>query len=146
LFQSNIESFGGDPNHIILAGGSAGGMSIMYQLIREGNLRAENSSVRNFHGAIMHSGSFLPARPVSEAQESVDYLANEIGCDNSTSKLECLRTANFTELLDAISEWLGVSLRFFSDVVDPPRLNASTLWCYSLLCPSSRRKLFTSNL
>lgn len=82
--QENIAKFGGDPNHVVIGGTSAGGASVIF------HLTAENGTNRGlFHGAMSQSGSFAATLTVKESQYQYNQFATRLGC--TTDTLKCLR-------------------------------------------------------
>jgi carboxylesterase type B len=98
--RDNISGFGGDPNHMILGGQSAGadsGSAMLYS-------HANDPIVI---GAAFESGN---AQIIGAATQNVDSefvrVAMSVGCANSTDRfneLECMRTIDAETLKHAIS-------------------------------------------
>lgn len=87
--QKYIQQFGGDPDHVIIHGTSAGAGSISYHLTAYGG-RDDNL----FVGAIAQS-PFWPTAPEPEEMEfQYQQLVNETGCLSSNDSLACLRSLN----------------------------------------------------
>lgn len=86
--QKYISSFGGDPNHVVLGGDSAGAASISLQLTAYGG-RNDNL----FHAAAVESVSFATVLTTQEAQYQYDNFTRAIGCSDSDAakSLSCLR-------------------------------------------------------
>lgn len=90
--QRNIETFGGDPQNVTIAGESSGGTSVNAQLISPW-------SEGKFQQAIMMSGSSLmlrypnfgAPRPLEEAEEVGENFANAVGCAETEDIAGCLR-------------------------------------------------------
>ncbi|MBX7432087.1 carboxylesterase family protein [Mycobacterium sp. Y57] len=82
--RDNIESFGGDPDRVTLAGESAGGMSVCDHLVAPG-------SEGLFAAAVIQSAPCRAqaALPVAAAR-SIDYAAG-LGCADPASAADCLR-------------------------------------------------------
>jgi acetylcholinesterase len=85
--------FGGDPDHIIIQGVSAGAGSVALHLVAYGG-RDDGL----FQGAIGDS-VFFPAQPrVSELEWQFDRLLNETGCSSASEPMTCLRGRSGTAL------------------------------------------------
>ncbi|KAL7903409.1 Alpha/Beta hydrolase protein [Trichoderma sp. SZMC 28014] len=112
--SDNIAAFGGDPDKIVLWGHASGGVSVFDHLVMSGgNATYENRKL--FRGAIMSSGSLLPAEPIDSKK------CNEIFTDVAISLfpkrsdrpprkdwLEDLREATYTDFVRATSVFPGV--------------------------------------
>ncbi|KAK8056066.1 hypothetical protein PG993_001293 [Apiospora rasikravindrae] len=87
--QKHIEQFGGDPDHVIIHGGSAGAGSVALHLIANGGV-----DEHLFHGGIGES-LFFPSQPyVSDLEWQFSKVLNETGCQDATSPMQCLRGKN----------------------------------------------------
>ncbi|KAH7063174.1 Alpha/Beta hydrolase protein [Macrophomina phaseolina] len=82
--KTNIASFGGDPNHIVMGGASAGAGSVVIHMANPAN----NGS---FVGAALESPSWPPLHTAEEAQFEYDNLLNLTGCAGEWDTLACLR-------------------------------------------------------
>ncbi|MFX1396377.1 MAG: carboxylesterase/lipase family protein [Promethearchaeota archaeon] len=73
--KNNIKNFGGDPNHIIIAGESAGGFSV-YNLLTSPYLKQQyfDKGIELFHAAVIESGIIMPTDPASAEGYSNDLL------------------------------------------------------------------------
>lgn len=91
--QKHISKFGGDPNHVVLGGASAGAASITL-LLTAHNGRNDNL----FHATAAESQSFAAVRSISESQFEYDNLVIRTGCVNANDTLACLRGLNATYL------------------------------------------------
>jgi acetylcholinesterase len=87
--KKHIATFGGDPNHVVIHGASAGAGSVALHMVAYGG--------RNDHlfvGAVAES-IFFPAQPtVSELEYQFDRVLGQTGCDASPSsqQMSCLRS------------------------------------------------------
>ena len=100
--SDNIAAFGGDPTKVILWGQSAGSISILDQMaLYAGNITYNGKPL--FHGAIMHSGSIVPADPVDspKAQAVYDTVVAEANCAESYDTLACLRRVDYDTFVQA---------------------------------------------
>ncbi|KAF2273306.1 alpha/beta-hydrolase [Westerdykella ornata] len=86
--KTHISKFGGDPNHIVLGGASAGGGSVVMHLTAYGG---RNDDL--FHAAFAESPAFPPIRNAEQSQFAYDALLQETQC----ADLKCLRD------MDAVS-------------------------------------------
>ncbi|HEX4659083.1 MAG TPA: carboxylesterase family protein [Streptosporangiaceae bacterium] len=81
--QRNIRPFGGNPRDVTIAGESAGGLSVLGQLV--------SPAARGlFARAIIESGSYEPLQPnLATAEASGEAFAAKAGCASQTAS--CLR-------------------------------------------------------
>ncbi|KFY87530.1 hypothetical protein V500_06912 [Pseudogymnoascus sp. VKM F-4518 (FW-2643)] len=88
-----IIQFGGDPNHVVIHGASAGAGSVAMHLIAYGG---RNDDL--FVGGIGES-VFFPTQPkVSELEWQFEQFVSDALCSGSVDELECLRSQNTTTL------------------------------------------------
>ena len=91
-----LSQFGGDPNHVVLVGESAGAGSIAMHLIAYGG-----RDDKLFVGAIAES-VFFPTQPqISDLEFQYDEFVNATGCTSSNSTVECLRSLDSETLQTA---------------------------------------------
>jgi para-nitrobenzyl esterase len=81
--RSNIDSFGGNPDNVTIAGQSAGGVSVLAHLASPGSRGL-------FQRAIVESGAFaLNQIPLANAESFAESFADDVGCPDQSA--ECLR-------------------------------------------------------
>lgn len=92
----NIEGFGGDPEKIILAGQSAGGVSVDYWIYAY----KDHPIVK---GTFAFSGNALsfPANSRESAQNNFQKVVDAVNCSSSVDTISCMRDIDWKEMLDA---------------------------------------------
>ena len=85
-FSMHIASFGGDPEHVVIHGQSAGAESASLHLIAFGGT---NDNL--FIGAMFESLPEITQPSVSEIQFQYDAIVSSTGCDSASDSLSCLR-------------------------------------------------------
>jgi para-nitrobenzyl esterase len=89
--QRNIAHFGGDPHSVTIAGESAGGLSVLAQMVSPGARGL-------FQRAIVQSGTFaLNQRPLAAAEAAGQTFATAVGCPDQSAA--CLRNAPVSDLV-----------------------------------------------
>ena len=90
--QRNIGQFGGDSHNVTIAGQSAGGLSVLAQLVSPGSRGL-------FERAIVQSGAFaLKQQSLADAERAGEAFAAEAGCKHQTA--QCLRHLPVSDLVD----------------------------------------------
>ncbi|KAL8294664.1 hypothetical protein RB597_007728 [Gaeumannomyces tritici] len=84
--KANVAKFGGDPDHVVIDGVSAGGSSV-------GLLMAANipGGKELFKGGIVESGPWATLRTMDRGEEQFQCLVKEKGCAGSADRIACLR-------------------------------------------------------
>ncbi len=90
--RDSIARFGGDPHNVTIAGQSAGGLSVLAQMVSPGSRGL-------FQKAIIQSGSFaLNQRPLADAEAAGEAFAAQAGCPDQTAA--CLRQLPVSDLVN----------------------------------------------
>jgi para-nitrobenzyl esterase len=90
--KHNIARFGGDPHNVTVAGQSAGGVSVLAQIVSPGARGL-------FQRAIVESGAFaLNQVPLAAAESFGKTFAGEVNCQDQTA--QCLRHVPVDALVD----------------------------------------------
>ncbi|KAJ6514477.1 carotenoid ester lipase precursor [Mycena vitilis] len=97
--QKHIYEFGGNPEHVVLGGFSAG--SVSTALLQLSN-RAESHTL--FHGAFMASGSLWAAPSNAHGQQDYDDLVVANNCQEALDTLDCLRHVPFQVFLSTVNK------------------------------------------
>ncbi|KAK1658152.1 Alpha/Beta hydrolase protein [Colletotrichum godetiae] len=105
----NIAAFGGDPDKVTIWGESAGAISVFDQMaLYDGNNSYQGRPL--FRGAIMNSGSVIPADSVDcpKGQRVYDAVVKSAGCEGSASTLDCLRSVDYETYMRAATAVPGI--------------------------------------
>ncbi|KAH7125970.1 triacylglycerol lipase [Dactylonectria macrodidyma] len=94
--QEHIEQFGGDPDHVVIHGASAGGGSVSHHMTAYGG-RDDNL----FIGAGLQSPFWPTQRTVAESEFQFERLVEATNCTEQDHALECLRDIPVADLIAA---------------------------------------------
>ncbi|KAJ7099185.1 Alpha/Beta hydrolase protein [Mycena epipterygia] len=97
--QKHIAAFGGDTEHVVLGGLSAGSVSTSLLLLSN-----NGTSSSLFHGAFMVSGSPWPSPTVADGQSIYDELVVANNCTKALNTLDCLRNVPFDDFLATVNK------------------------------------------
>ncbi|UKZ93855.1 uncharacterized protein TrAFT101_008760 [Trichoderma asperellum] len=106
--SDNIAAFGGDPDEITLWGHASGGVSVLDHLVINGGNATYNDR-KLFRGAIMSSGSLMPAEHIDSEKCNKLYtkIVKAIGCERKRDTLQCLREIPYSDFERATSSIPG---------------------------------------
>ncbi|KAK3362348.1 Alpha/Beta hydrolase protein [Lasiosphaeria hispida] len=90
--QKYIARFGGDPDHVVIGGASAGAASISLHMVANGG-----KDRGLFHAAAAESVAFPTVLTVNESRYQYDNLATRMGCVGNDT-LSCLRSKTSRQL------------------------------------------------
>lgn len=91
--QKYIQLFGGNLDHVVMGGDSAGAASVTLQLTAFGG---QNDKL--FHGTAAESQSFAMVLSVDKSQYQYDNFVIRTGCVGASSALSCLENKTAAEL------------------------------------------------
>jgi para-nitrobenzyl esterase len=92
--QASIAGFGGNPRNVTLAGESAGGLSVLSQMVSPGARGL-------FSRAIVESGTYdLTQASLATAETAGDAFAAKVGCASQTAA--CLRSLPASVIVDQL--------------------------------------------
>ena len=118
--QQNIHLFGGNPDHVVIHGDSAGAGSVAHHLTAYGG-----RNMNLFAGAVAESTFWPTQRTVAEMEFQYQRFVKDVGCGKAKNSLSCLRTVDIapTQQYDVDEPFPGGSsnpapLWYFLPVVD----------------------------
>jgi carboxylesterase type B len=91
--QKYIHKFGGNPEHVVLHGDSAGAGSVAHHLTANGG---HDSNL--FVGAVAESPFWPTQRTVPEMAFQYQLFVNDTGCNASADALSCLRSTDIATI------------------------------------------------
>ena len=91
--QTYISKFGGDPNHVVMAGDSAGAGSVALHLAAYGGV-----DKGLFQAAAAESPSFATVLTVADSQYLYQNFTTAVGCKPGPNALRCLQAVSASEL------------------------------------------------
>ncbi|KAG8159694.1 hypothetical protein KVR01_010331 [Diaporthe batatas] len=91
--KDNIAKFGGDPDHVVIHGSSAGGGSVAHHLTA---YDGEDKGL--FVGGAPQSPFWPTQRNLSELEFQYKRFVADTGCSNATNALACLRSADLATI------------------------------------------------
>ncbi|RAH67869.1 putative carboxylesterase [Aspergillus aculeatinus CBS 121060] len=94
--KKHIASFGGDPDHIVIHGVSAGAGSVAFHLTAFGG-----KDEKLFVGAVAESSFWPTQRTVAEMEFQYERFVNDTGCSKATNSLQCLRDLDIATIQGA---------------------------------------------
>lgn len=94
--------FGGDPDHVVIGGASAGAGSISYHLTAYGG---RNQGL--FAGAIAESNAWLTQNTIASSEPAFQNFTEQMGCASATGVMTCLRSVDIEKIQTYINESTG---------------------------------------
>lgn len=87
--QQHIRQFGGNPDHVVIHGDSAGAGSVAHHMTAHGG---HNSNL--FVGAVAESPFWPTERTVEQMEFQYEQFVKDVGCERADDSLGCLRTVD----------------------------------------------------
>ncbi|TFK33991.1 Alpha/Beta hydrolase protein [Crucibulum laeve] len=108
--QRHITKFGGDPANVTISGESAGGASVVMQVVAYGG-----SKPAPFRRAIAQSIGFGPTSTEAQVEATFKNAVSFVGCPENS--MSCLRAASIGAIVSAINRTPNGQ---FSPIIDGP--------------------------
>lgn len=127
--KDHIESFGGNKDHIVIGGSSAGGGCVIHHLI-------DPDTQNLVAGAITSSAAWPAIYNKKDGQYQYDEIAKAVKCDKDSDKLACMRRKDTKEMQEGIRNLIlpfpggkGKPLFMYSPAVDDGLIKENP-WTY----------------
>ncbi|KAF1985151.1 alpha/beta-hydrolase [Aulographum hederae CBS 113979] len=116
--KKNIKEFGGNPNHVVIGGDSAGAASVMYLITAYGG-RDDHL----FVAAAAESQSFGTQLSIEQSQYQYDNFVIRTGCASEEDTLKCIRSLSPRDiaLVNRVTPYPGAQsapLYMYSPTID----------------------------
>lgn len=98
--RQHIAQFGGDPDHVVVHGASAGAGSVALHLVAYGGNASDSESGGNLFAGAVGESVFFPAQPfVGELEWQLNLTLQRTGCDDDDDDaMTCLRSKSVEEV------------------------------------------------
>lgn len=93
--QQYIHLFGGDPDHVVIHGDSAGAGSVALHVTAYGG-----QNMNLFAGAVAESNFWPTQRTVEQMEFQYRKFAKDVGCDSADDVLDCIRAVDIATIVE----------------------------------------------